>query len=106
MADLAAYHEAGEAVLWGSRGMPPAHLDRTAAAIWSLIDGHTTTAQIAHDLTAVFGLDRDEAENTVDGFVLWLGQHGLLAPVDAPARSSPTPRAVPADRAAADPVST
>ena len=104
--DLTSFHESGEAILWGTRGLPATHLDRTAAAIWSLIDGHTTADDIADDLTAVFGLDRDEAQTTVEGFLLWLGQHGLLAPADPQPEPFATPREVPPDRAAANPVST
>ena len=74
--------------------------------MWSLIDGQTTTADMADDLTAVFGLDRDEAENTVAGFLHWLGGHGLLAPAQPLHQPSATPSEVPADPAAADPVST
>jgi hypothetical protein len=98
-------HQAGEAILWGVSGLP-AHLDRTAAAMWALVDGHTTTADIADDLIAVFGLDRGEAQTIVEGFVLWLEQHRLLVPTEAPSQPTPTPSVVPPDRAAASPVST
>lgn len=104
--DLVSLHESGEALLWSTSGPPAAHLDRTAAAMWSLVDGHATTADIADDLTAVFELNRDEAQTTVEGFVLWLQQHRLLVPTQAPSQPNPTPSTVPPDRAAANPVST
>jgi hypothetical protein len=74
--------------------------------VWSLIDGQSTAADLADDLTAVAGLDRDDAEKTVAGFLNWLGGHGLLAPTQPLHQPSAAPSDVPADPAAADPVST
>ena len=53
-------------------------LNPTAYALWQCLDGSGTVAEIAEDMSAVFGQERDFVEKHVLSIVQNLGKKGML----------------------------
>lgn len=53
-------------------------LNETAAAVWNLCDGQTTTRQSAEHLTQVYDVGFEEALDYVEQLIAWLAQSDLL----------------------------
>ena len=53
-------------------------LNRTASALWSCLDGSATVAEIADDLSAVFGAQPETVQEQVLHMVRVLGHQGML----------------------------
>jgi len=53
-------------------------LNQTASALWQCLDGSATVAEIADDLSAVFGAQPEKAQEQVLHMVRLLGHQGML----------------------------
>ena len=53
-------------------------LNHTASALWQCLDGSATVAEIADDLSAVFGAQPEKAQEQVLHMVRLLGHQGML----------------------------
>jgi hypothetical protein len=54
-------------------------LDGTATVLWKVVDGASTIAEIAADVSEVFGIPLARAQNDVGAFVTEMDRLGLLA---------------------------
>jgi hypothetical protein len=77
----------GEAVLYHERYRTVCVLNPSATVIWSHLDGSGDLATIASELASVFGVRQDVVLGDVLDAVRDLGRRGLLAGVEADART-------------------
>lgn len=78
---LAAVQLDGEAVLTDEQMGAVHHLDPVGSAVWELVDGARSVAQLAAELAAAYGADRARVQADVLAFTRRLGAQGLLAGV-------------------------
>jgi hypothetical protein len=69
----------GEVVLLDTSSGALHVLNRTAAAVWSELDGERRVDMIVADLSAASGADASQVRADVIGFLSELGRAGLLA---------------------------
>jgi hypothetical protein len=75
----------GEAVLLDEHGNRLHHLNHSAALLWLLFDGHTTLDELAEELSAELGAEKNVVLADVMGITRHLVDEGLL---DGVARAS------------------
>lgn len=68
----------GEVAIWDPEAGSLYVLNASAAAVWTRIDGHTTVADLAHELGEVFGVEPDRLVDDVDQAIRGFGDAGLL----------------------------
>ncbi len=78
-ADLTARAVDGEAVLLDRAGGKVHQFNRTAAFIWSRLDGRTSPQAIATALAEAFEVEPETAGRDVEALVAQFGALGLLA---------------------------
>ncbi|MEW6218909.1 MAG: PqqD family protein [Thermodesulfobacteriota bacterium] len=80
--------------LAGSPQRRPLDLDRLGTAVWDLVDGHRTVAEVAAAFARQHRLEPREAELPVAAFLRELGRRGIIGLADRggetpPARTCP-----------------
>ncbi|MFB3738222.1 MAG: HPr-rel-A system PqqD family peptide chaperone [Candidatus Velamenicoccus archaeovorus] len=78
--DLTVVELDGEAVIYDEDSGDLHHLNPTATIVFGLCDGTSTMREMSEDLSAAFGVPRDEIERQVRALVRQLRKVGLLAP--------------------------
>jgi PqqD family protein of HPr-rel-A system len=75
---------APEAVLFDDRHGEIHHLNPSASAVWLLLDGEQSIAEIAAELSDIFGVPEPEVLPDVEKIVADFRRRGLLAGADRP----------------------
>ena len=71
--------DTGETVLYDASGQRLLVLNEIGGALWELIDGERSTAQLADEVAAAFDeVPRDRIETDVNAFLAALLEHGVI----------------------------